>query len=419
MDDYNPNTLSEAKSEYSERLVSILTPPIIQGFKSIFDEANKLCIDNDEDNKYLMTFQNFLTRVPKWNQEIINLETKRIIETSKCSYLEDLLTCVHITQLKILTSIRVSSKQKKIELTIPKLFDFIHKVYIVAARKIYQNVYLFERDILPLQQQKHLRECELLIKESIFTIIRETMPIETILKAYIDETEEEEIIEENFVKEEEDVIKEDVIKEDVIKEDVIKEDVEKDKNKTNVEDILPNVIKTEEFSQNNDQGLRPKLVINDKPIGLDKNITVDKPVDKPVDNPVDKPVESDKKIMFETNKENVNEIQVSPPPSISFNDTDNVVSFKKKDLPGEIHKSEPEKINAPKTIERLEQISTKRHEQRKLDELGDEDEDNDMERITIMENAPNVALGALDVQVLDNSIKLNTSPPLMGVEILE
>ena len=406
MDDYNPNTLSEAKSEYSERLVSILTPPIIQGFKSIFDEANKLCIDNDEDNKYLMTFQNFLTRVPKWNQEIINLETKRIIETSKCSYLEDLLTCVHITQLKILTSIRVSSKQKKIELTIPKLFDFIHKVYIVAARKIYQNVYLFERDILPLQQQKHLRECELLIKESIFTIIRETMPIETILKAYIDETEEEEIIEENFVKEEEDVIKE-----DVIKEDVIKEDVEKDKNKTNVEDILPNVIKTEEFSQNNDQGLRPKLVINDKPIGLDKNITVD--------NPVDNPVESDKKIMFETNKENVNEIQVSPPPSISFNDTDNVVSFKKKDLPGEIHKSEPEKINAPKTIERLEQISTKRHEQRKLDELGDEDEDNDMERITIMENAPNVALGALDVQVLDNSIKLNTSPPLMGVEILE
>ena len=411
MDDYNPNTLSEAKSEYSERLVSILTPPIIQGFKSIFDEANKLCIDNDEDNKYLMTFQNFLTRVPKWNQEIINLETKRIIETSKCSYLEDLLTCVHITQLKILTSIRVSSKQKKIELTIPKLFDFIHKVYIVAARKIYQNVYLFERDILPLQQQKHLRECELLIKESIFTIIRETMPIETILKAYIDETEEEEIIEENFVNEEEDVIKEDVIKEDVIKEDVIKEDVEKDKNKTNVEDILPNVIKTEEFSQNNDQGLRPKLVINDKPIGLDKNITVD--------NPVDNPVESDKKIMFETNKENVNEIQVSPPPSISFNDTDNVVSFKKKDLPGEIHKSEPEKINAPKTIERLEQISTKRHEQRKLDELGDEDEDNDMERITIMENAPNVALGALDVQVLDNSIKLNTSPPLMGVEILE
>ena len=36
-----------------------------------------------------------------------------------------------------------------------------------------------------------------------------------------------------------------------------------------------------------------------------------------------------------------------------------------------------------------------------------------------MENSPKVTLGALDVQVLDNSIKLNTNPPLMGVEILE
>ena len=405
MDDYNPNTLSEAKSEYSERLVSILTPPIIQGFKSIFDEANKLCIENDEDNKYLMTFQNFLTRVPKWNQEIINLETKRIIETSKCSYLEDLLTCVHITQLKILTSIRVSSKQKKIELNIPKLFDFIHKVYIVAARKIYQNVYLFEKDILPLQQQKHLRECELLIKESIFTIIRETMPIETILRAYIDETEEEEIIEENFVKKEEDVVKEDVIKEE-----------ETDKEKTIGEDISTNVIKTEEVNQDDDQALRPKLVINDKTVESDKNITVETPVETSVETSV----EPDKNITIETpvetNKEPVSEIQVSPPPSISFNDTDNVVSFEKKDLPGEIHKSESQKINAPKTIERLEQISTKRHEERKLDE---EDEDNDIERIKIMENSPKVTLDALDVQVLDNSIKLNAKPPLTGVEILE
>ena len=105
MDDYNVNVLSEAKSEYSSRLVTILTPLMIEGIKSIFDEATKLCLDNDEEEKYLMTFQNFLSRVPKWNTTIIEEETKRIIIQSSCSYLEDLLTCVHITQLKILTSI--------------------------------------------------------------------------------------------------------------------------------------------------------------------------------------------------------------------------------------------------------------------------------------------------------------------------
>ena len=190
MDDFNTGVLSEAKTEYASRLVNIVSPLIIQGFKAIFKEAYDLCIKNEEDSKYLMTFQNFLTRVPKWNQEIINVETKRIMDSSKCRYLADLLTCVHITQLKILTSIRVSSKQKKIDIDIPKLHDYIHKVYIAAARKLYQNVYLFEENILPLTKQKNMRECEIIVKESILNVIRESMPIERILRAYMDETVE-------------------------------------------------------------------------------------------------------------------------------------------------------------------------------------------------------------------------------------
>ena len=68
MDDYNVNVLSEAKNEYSSRLVTILTPLILEGIKSIFDEALNLCSENDESEKYLMTFQNFFSRVPKMEQ---------------------------------------------------------------------------------------------------------------------------------------------------------------------------------------------------------------------------------------------------------------------------------------------------------------------------------------------------------------
>jgi len=198
MDDYNVNVLSEAKSEYSSRLVTIMTPLMLEGIKSIFNEAIKLCLDNDEDEKYLMTFQNFLSRVPKWNETIIQEETKRIVKSSRCDYLEDLLTCVHITQLKILTSIRVSQKQKKIDIDIPKLATFVHKCYIAYARKLYSNVYLFEKDILPLNYQKNMREAELMCQESILNVIRENMPVEKILRAYIDETVDEEVIEETI-----------------------------------------------------------------------------------------------------------------------------------------------------------------------------------------------------------------------------
>ena len=117
MDDYNINVLSEAKNEYSCRLLSILTPVVIDGVKSIFNDAERLCIENDEDDKYLMTFQNFLSRVPKWNENIIESECSRIISVSGCNYLEDLLTCVHIAQLKILTSVRVSKTKKRSTLT--------------------------------------------------------------------------------------------------------------------------------------------------------------------------------------------------------------------------------------------------------------------------------------------------------------
>lgn len=196
MDDFSISSLKESKNEWASRLITILSPLIIEGYKSILDEAIKLCKENNEMNKYLMTFQNFLSRVPKWNSTIIEEEKNRIVNKSGCSYLEDLITCVHIIQLKILTNMRVGIKQKKITINIPKVEEFIHKTYINVARKIYKNVYLFEINIQPLQMQKNNRELELIVQECILHTIRENIPVESILKAYMDETTEEDVTEE-------------------------------------------------------------------------------------------------------------------------------------------------------------------------------------------------------------------------------
>lgn len=192
MDDFIVSNLHESRNEWCSRLVTIFTPLIIEGIRSIFDEGWKICVETDEVGKYLMTFQNLLLRIPKWNPTIIEEEKNRIIDKSKCSYLEDLLTCVHIIQLKILTCIRVGNKQKKIDISIPKLDAFIHKVYIHVARKLYTNVYLFEKNIPPLQIQKNNRELEVLVQECIMTTIRESIPTEEIIRAYMEESVEHE-----------------------------------------------------------------------------------------------------------------------------------------------------------------------------------------------------------------------------------
>jgi len=191
MDDFSISNLHESTNEWSARLITILTPFVIDGLKSIFKDSVKACIANKEPNKYLMAFQIGISHIHKWNNETIENKKKQIYEKSGCNYLEDLISCVHILQLKILTIMRVGHKQKKIDIDIPKINDFIHKIYINVARKIFKNVYLFEINIDPLQIQKHDREIEIIVQECILTTIRENISIEEILRAYMNETTEE------------------------------------------------------------------------------------------------------------------------------------------------------------------------------------------------------------------------------------
>jgi hypothetical protein len=212
MDDYSVTSLYESKNEWASRLVNILTPLIQEGIRSIFDEAVKLCVGNKEQDKYLMTFQNLLSRVPKWNPNIIKEETARIKERSTCGYLEDLITCVHIIHLKCMTVMRVGNKQKKVDIKIPQLADFIHKIYVNTARKVYSNVYIFERGILPLHAQRNNREFEIIVKECIYNTIRDNIPVEELIKMYLEDTiedvvevtENEEVIQQEPILSEED-----------------------------------------------------------------------------------------------------------------------------------------------------------------------------------------------------------------------
>ena len=193
MDDYSLSSLAESKNEWCARLVSTLAPAIKQGLYSIFQEAWKLCVENNEKDKYLMTFQTFLSRVPKWNETIISTERQRIVETTGCKYLEELITCVHVVQLKALTCVRVGQKQKKVDIDVPSVDAFIHKVYINAARKVYTAVYLFEVNLDPLVKQQRNTLLENTINACILNTVRESVPIENILRAYMGETEEQDV----------------------------------------------------------------------------------------------------------------------------------------------------------------------------------------------------------------------------------
>jgi hypothetical protein len=360
MDDFSLANLQESRNEWCARLVNILAPVMSEGFRSIFDEAWKLCEQNNETGKYLMTFQNFLSRVPKWNATIIEQETQRIVDRSGCGYLADLVTCVHIIQLKSLTCMRVGTKQKKVDIDVPQLHEFIHKVYVHCARKLYTNVYLFERGIPPLSVQKNGRELELIIKECILDSIRESIPLEIILKTYMDETIEDHT-------------------EVNIKEEIVSQEV--------VADEAAAAAAAAQHSPNTEH---PEQTQNAKAAAIAAGV-----------DPV-----ADAFPSSSSSSAPLSDISNASTASIKFNDVDSAIDTNNAE----------HIIHAPKTEERLEQISNERYMQRKLQEA--EEEEDAMDRINIGDD---VQLDVFDVQPIEDASlrKMNfDAPELDDIEIL-
>jgi hypothetical protein len=192
MDDFTSANFYEARNEYAQRLLNILTPQILNGIDAICNKSYDTCVLTNEQSNYYSAFQNALSAIAKWNSVIIHTECNRIIEKSHCTWIEDLITCVHLVQVKVLTCIRVGNRQKKIDVVIPKIDTFIHNVYIFVARKLYSNIYLMEKTNSGLVMQRNRRELEIIIQDCIMNVIRESIPTEQIIRAYMDESIEEE-----------------------------------------------------------------------------------------------------------------------------------------------------------------------------------------------------------------------------------
>ena len=184
MEEQNAPIFTQAKMEYTNQLIDILTPQLFDGIKSIYDEA-KLVYKINKTEPITLLFRSFLEKVPSWNNVIIETETERIITMSSCDWLDELITAVFISHTKILTCIGENRTNNNIDLTIPKIINFIHKCYINIAREMWKNPYLYNENVIASEYQKNMRTCEEIIKESIENTIRQLLPIKEILKTHL------------------------------------------------------------------------------------------------------------------------------------------------------------------------------------------------------------------------------------------
>lgn len=175
------STYSEARNEYLKQLSTWIVPYMIQHYRTLWAEAQRI----GGPQREMVVFQEKCAEVPKWNQDIIDLNVGKLLDSCRCDYLEELMAAVFIAHTKVLIAIRVSSRHKKLQITLPKLDHFMHRIFSECARSFWKTPFLFLDDQKPIEMQKNLLQAEVLCSDSIATAVRSLLPIKNILNEYL------------------------------------------------------------------------------------------------------------------------------------------------------------------------------------------------------------------------------------------
>jgi hypothetical protein len=179
-DSINVNVLVSAKDEYTNILKTLIGPLIHSGFEHMYNDAVRI-----EPRYTLRKFQEFCKETQRWNQFMIDNEVAKVKE--QYDWIYDLITAIFVINVKILTSIRLGGDSKNINIKMPSLEKFIHKVYISSAERFYVNPKLFKYIEVDTDNNIYNKKenCLKIIEIAIDNAIKDLLPVQYILQEYL------------------------------------------------------------------------------------------------------------------------------------------------------------------------------------------------------------------------------------------
>jgi hypothetical protein len=168
--------LVEAKKEYLAQLCCVMCPQMIAVFEAMYAEANNI----SKGRKVLQQYQKLLKEVPNWNNHIIHQHVDKM--NSSCGWFNDLLAAVFVSYVKILSSVRINSENKKISLKLPSNDVFIHGCFTNAAKDLYKDPFVYHEEMSEYDRDAHLTKRFVACIEAT---VKDMIPIQEILKTYI------------------------------------------------------------------------------------------------------------------------------------------------------------------------------------------------------------------------------------------
>ena len=163
--------LIDAKREYVGQLTDVLAPYVIGHINSMYAAAQS------QRRAATLAFQTALRDIQQWNATAIAHQASHI--QSKYSFLGDLIAAVFVAYVKILSSVKLHNQKPNIRLKLPSNDTFVHRVFVHAAREFYG-----EPGLVGADRARKLA----IVRAAVEASVRDMMPIEDILKAYLGNT---------------------------------------------------------------------------------------------------------------------------------------------------------------------------------------------------------------------------------------
>jgi hypothetical protein len=174
--DQNLSVLVEAKDEYQGIMVTVMMEPMIKVFHEMFMESQRM----SKGRKVLQMFQSLLKEVPSWSNTMSRTRASEIEGTY--SSFSELLAAVLVSNVKILSAVRIQSGNRKLSLKLPTNDVFIQTVYNNAAKDLYDDPYVFTTSQSEYERNKQLEQR---FRKIILDTIKQSIPVQEILTTYM------------------------------------------------------------------------------------------------------------------------------------------------------------------------------------------------------------------------------------------
>jgi hypothetical protein len=165
--------LVEAKDQYIHQLAEIIAPYVIHSVNGAYQYAKK----HAKYGQSTVEFQKKLKEIPQWNSNTIHQQVSAI--SSKYRFLSDLIAACFVSYVKILSSVKIHAQKPNIRLKLPADDVFVHRVFALSAKEFYIDPALVKADRATRRG---------IVRRSVETAVRDLLPIQDILRAYLGNT---------------------------------------------------------------------------------------------------------------------------------------------------------------------------------------------------------------------------------------